>query len=403
MIKSAGLDLEEKLIELGRATETDGMIWRACFTENQTIGKTLIKEWMTQAGLSCYEDEIGNLIGRVEGKSSRTIMIGSHMDTVKDGGRYDGAAGILIGIKSVEELIKKKESLKYSIEVIAFQEEEASRFLSGYLGSKYVAGKLGDVELNDKDSNGQTLSEVMIINGYDPMKLRKSKREDLIKYLEVHIEQGRVLEASNHDIGIVENIVGVYAYQVTIKGRQDHAGTTPMAIRRDPMYEASKFIFQMTEQVKKLSSSATFTIGQMFVKPNISNVIPREVEFTIDLRDVSKFHLESIEKDMNAYFDELRNNDFEVHVNKLCSEEPIHLDDDIKKDLYEASENLEFRTLYMNSGAGHDAQIIADVIPTGLIFIPSKDGRSHSPEEYSSPKDLDNGMKLLTSVLEHFV
>lgn len=402
LTNNTGLHAQELLQALGEATMRNGEIWRAIYTEEQKIGKELIESWMLERGFKCREDAIGNLIGRIEGESEETILIGSHMDTVKNGGLYDGAAGIVLGILSVSALVKEM-PLKKSIEVIAFVEEEASRFLSGYLGSKHVCGRLSNLELEDRDETGQTLRAVMKAHGGDPHQLDSKMREQLKYYLEVHIEQGRVLESQNAHIGVVEQIVGVYAYHICIEGQQDHAGTTPMTLRKDAVFETCQWISELTHEVKEMSSTATFTVGQFNVQPGISNVIAKKVSLTIDLRDGSLQMLDQIENRIYESLNHLENEGMKISIKKNCDEKPVGMDEKVTALIEESAKNLKLKTIRMNSGAGHDAQIMAESLPSGLIFIPSVNGRSHCPEEYTKPEDLEQGMKVLKGVLKKLV
>nr|WP_255812761.1 M20 family metallo-hydrolase [Acidaminobacter sp. JC074] len=391
------------LNELADQTRMGDEIWRYIYSDTEKKGKKIIRQWMEALGLLVIEDQIGNLIARKEGKSKETIVIGSHMDTVKDGGKYDGAGGIVIGLLALKELIESDETFDKSIEIIAFTEEEGSRFLSGYLGSKNLVGKITQLELNDTDSDGISLKEAMISNGYDPEKLPKEKRRDVAAYLEVHIEQGPVLETLRHDIGIVESIVGIRAFDITIKGRQDHAGTTPMDIRLDPVYAASKFISETTDYVRRLSKTATFTIGAMSVLPGVSNVIADSTNFSIDLRDRSEEDLVNVTDRIYESLGSLEEQGYAVTIKLLCAEEPVDLDSRLSDFMYDKSQNLGLRTMKMVSGAGHDAQIIAPHIKTGLIFVPSVKGRSHSSDEYTKSYDLGNGVLLLATILKEML
>ena len=392
--------VEERLNELGESTKIDGEIWRAIYTKEEKIGKALLRKWMEEAGMECYEDGIGNLFGRIEGKAKETVLIGSHMDTVRDGGKYDGALGIVAGISAVVDLIPRKGRPDKTIELVAMVEEEASRFPTGYLGSKTITGKMTDLELEDMDQEGKTLVEVMKSQGYKPEALGQSKRDDLNSYIEIHVEQGPVLENNNKKIGIVENIVGLVGYVVKISGRQDHAGTTPMDMRMDPLVEASEFLYKLTQEARKISDTATFTIGKMNVLPGMANVVVREVEFTIDLRDSKRQALIEISGRIDEFLDIIRDRGFEVEGRKLCNEMPVALDSNLASKVEDITVKNNIPYMRMNSGAGHDAQIFAEEVATCLIFVPSKNGRSHCSEEYTAPEDLGYGVETLSHLIE---
>lgn len=392
--------IEDRLFELADATTVDGIIWRAIYTKEDIIGKNLIRKWMVQSGLEVYEDAIGNLFGRVKGELEDTILIGSHIDTVKDGGKYDGAAGIVSAISSVSELIKNYGQPKKTIEVVALAEEEASRFPAGYFGSKTITGKMTEPDLNDIDETGLALFEAMRKAGYDPEKVPNSKRNNIEAYIEMHIEQGPFLEQKGIKIGIVENIVGIINHKIMIKGRQNHAGTTPMNMRLDPMVAAAKAIVEITELARNISNTATLTVGKIDSTPGMTNVIANEVYYTIDLRDGNKETLNEINNKIKTVLKDLEQKDFTVIIQELCNEMPVELDKKLINTLDTITKQNKISSIHMNSGAGHDAQIFATEVPTCLFFIPSKDGISHCKEEYTSVEDLGVGFEVLSCIIK---
>ena len=246
-----GSDIAKKLEILADRTIKNGEIWRAAYTDEDRKSKELIKEWMTDAGLLVYEDLMGNLFGRAQGETDEVILIGSHLDTVKNGGKYDGAAGIVTAITALEILLKNNKRPEKTIEVVALVEEEGSRYDLSYLGSKGITGKFNQKNLLDTDSEGITIFDAMCGAGYCPAELEKVKREDIKAFVELHVEQGPILHAEGIKIGVVESIVGIFSYEIKICGVQNHAGTTPMNMRKDPVSALASIIQEVTAEAQK--------------------------------------------------------------------------------------------------------------------------------------------------------
>ncbi|WP_432664825.1 M20 family metallo-hydrolase [Wukongibacter baidiensis] len=396
--------IEERINRLASVGVKDEKLWRAIYTLEDQEAKELVARWMTDEGLKFHQDTVGNVFGRLdtsthENSEEEVILVGSHIDTVKDGGAYDGAAGIIVGIVALSALNKKYGRPKIPVEVVALAEEEGSRFPIGYIGSRAIVEGLSKSDLEDKDEEGITLKEAMSLAGYDPSKVQVSKRNDIKKYIELHIEQGPVLENTKSKIGLVENITGIVILSIEVMGREDHAGTTPMNMRLDALVGASKLICKIPSLAANTSDTATATVGTMNVEPGSSNVVPNKVKFLVDIRDVNSEKLSQLKNLINDEAIALESSGYKVLVNCIADELPVKLDSELIDMAEEVVKNRNIPYLRMNSGAGHDAQIFTEKVPTCLLFVPCKDGRSHSPKEYASPEDLALGAEVLAELL----
>lgn len=282
---------------------------------------------------------------------------------------------------------------------MALGEEEGSRFPSGYTGSRAIAVGLTDSDLEEVGEEGIALKRAMADAGYDPSSAQLSKRDDIGKYIELHIEQGPVLENTKTKIGLVENITGIAVLSIEVHGREDHAGTTPMDMRLDALVSASKLISQIPSLAANISTTATATVGTMTVEPGSSNVVPNWVKFLVDIRDVNSERLDRLKNLISDEAMALENDGCKVTVKCIIHELPIALDSGLTDMAEEVVKKEDIPYLRMNSGAGHDAQVFAEKVPTCLLFVPCKDGRSHTPKEYASPEDLALGAEVLAELL----
>lgn len=393
-----GEDIEERLHRLGEISHTEGVpgVWRAIHMPADLSAKSLLSEWLSEAGLSVRQDAFGNLYGRLNGETSETILVGSHVDTVKNGGLYDGACGVITAISAVKALREAGWKPYYSVEVVGIEEEEGSRFDLSYPGSNAIIGGLTQEDLEVKDENGISLRQAMEACGYDPALIPTADRRGQVKeYIELHVEQGEVLDRENISIGIVENITGMVMFSVSVRGEQNHAGATPMYLRKDPMIKAAQLMLQLTERIQEISPSGVITFGEVAVSPGVANVIPGQVDFSIDLRDGNLDALLAEEAAVKEIIRAAEEDGFTIDLQMYSHEDPVPLDPEMTASLQEAAEEAKITHKRMNSGAGHDAMIIGRVIPTAMIFIPSADGISHSPDEYTRPCDLSNGCEIL--------
>ena len=396
--------IETYINSLGNIGLKEGIRWRSIFTEEDREAKELFRRFIENENLVASEDAIGNVYGKLKNSIDygdvKKILVGSHIDTVRDGGAYDGAAGMIIGLLAVSENIKKYGNPVIPVEVIALTEEEGSRYAMSYVGSRAIVNGLNENELNSVDNDGINFKTAMLQAGYDPDKVSQAKRDDIHSYFEVHIEQGPVLERTGKKIGIVERINGIFFLEVEIIGREDHAGTTPMNMRRDSLVAASKIIARLPEVIAEISESATATVGKIRVEPGSSNVVPKKTIFTIDFRDMNENKLILMNRAIQFELDQLENQGYKVNHNITTNELPIDLDRELVDLCEKTVRDMGVPYQKMNSGAGHDAQIFAERFPSSLLFIPCKGGRSHSPVEYASNEDIAIAVEVMSGILK---
>lgn len=357
-------------------------------------------EWFAarceQLGLGFRLDAAGNAFGTWATGTGKPILVGSHLDSVPEGGRFDGILGVVAAFHAIELLQARSFAPTVPITVVAFNEEEGARFGAPLFGSRVFTG---DFELGEWRSRG--IPEAMAALGFDFERLAEATAVDQVgAYLELHIEQGRVLEASGQDVGIVTAIVGGLALRVRLTGRADHAGTTPMGDRRDALAGAARAILDLRD-LSRRSDDLMLTVGSIEALPGGINVIPGEVTFTIDLRSVDATSLEQAPALLQAVLAEVAGDEgLELEVEELGRFQPAHMAPSIQDLLEAAAEAEGAQTRRMPSGAGHDAALLAGHVPTGMLFVPSRDGISHSPDEYTTPAHCELGARVLAGTLE---
>jgi N-carbamoyl-L-amino-acid hydrolase len=393
--------LEKRIDALAEFGKNDhGGLDRVAFSDADIQGRTYLISLMEEAGLDVHIDEAGNIIGRREGQELGLppIMFGSHSDTVPDGGKYDGAMGVLGAIECAQVFHEKNIQTKHPLEVIVFTDEEG-----GLAGSRALTGTLTPDALDIVSHSGKTVCQGIIDLGGDPDKLDRviRKEGDIKAFLEIHIEQGKILETKGIAIGVVEGIVGISWWNVTIEGFANHAGTTPMNMRQDALLAAAHLIIAVNRVVTGEPGSQVGTVGRIKAEPGAPNVIPGKVVLSLELRDLSGEKIQSlykrIEKEAQAIAEET---DTKVSFSSIDAMAiPAPTDIRIRKSIDESAKELGLSTLFMPSGAGHDAQDMAKITPTGMIFIPSIGGISHSPKEYSRPEDITNGVNVLLQTI----
>ncbi|KIL51944.1 allantoate deiminase [Jeotgalibacillus soli] len=389
------------LSHFGR-TERGG-VTRLLYDQKWQEAQQALHKEMKATGLKSYFDDAGNLYGRLEGleKTDSVILTGSHIDTVKDGGKYDGAYGIIAGVLALRQLFKQYGRPKQTIEVVSLCEEEGSRFPLTYWGSGSITGLRKKEHIKEmKDSSGISFSEAMKEAGFGLGRFREARRDDIDCFIELHIEQGEVLEREDKAVGVISRIVGQRRYIVTITGESNHAGTTPMPYRKDAVHTAAVLIQTLIEQAKKTNQELVATVGKMEVKPNIPNVIAREVVFSIDIRHAEESLLESFSNDIFETFRQIcQEHQTGIQIENWMSEKPVLMCEKLSALSMGILKREQVPYKVMASGAGHDAQVFGQYVPTSLLFVPSHQGISHSPVEYTKAADLDKGVQLLTKTL----
>ena len=386
--------IEDNIIKaldaLQEFTATPGCgVTRFPYTTEAREACAYLKERMEAVGLAVRLDNSGAVIGRLEGKSPATIMIGSHFDSVKHGGAYDGVAGVVCAIEVARLLKESGTELGYSLEVIATNDEEGARFNVGLFTGKVLLGQLTSEDLKAQvDADGVSVYQAMAAYGLKPEEIAEHKRDDIKAFIEIHIEQGPVLEAEHKEIGIVDVIVGIKRARIRINGRADHAGTMPMHMRKDALEQATKVISKIGDRAR-LFRNCVATVGYLQVEPNVMNIIPQSVTFVVDIRGVDE------ETIMTQYYSLLADLDkmslesgLTYDVENLLYAEPVRMDEEIKCHFETSCIERQYDYMHLPSGAGHDAQIFGAQLPAAMLFVPSAEGRSHCPEEKSEAKDL---------------
>lgn len=382
---------------MARTAQKDNEYWRATYTEQDKQGVAQLSEYMREAGMEVYFDAVGNLFGRIDVGADKTIVAGSHRDTVRQGGKYDGILGVLTAIHAVDELTKELGKPKYNVEVVAICEEESSRFPTSYLGSRHICGLFKEDELKDLDDDGVSLGDAMKEAGYLKEPLNKEPKK-FDHFVELHIEQGAVLEHEKKQIGIVSAIVGLLSGEVTFKGHQNHAGTTPMSLRKDPVPTLAEYISRLHKWAEKYGDDIVCTVGKITTQPGNANVIADQVTMTFDIRSANKAYFDEAKEVVYQFKDQLQG-DIDIKVSLPCDEPPVALDEEGIRTLEKLAEENGFSYKTMVSGAGHDSQVLAPHYKTNMIFVPSVGGISHSTLEYTRPEDMETGCELLKQYL----
>lgn len=385
--------------KLSKCTATPGEgVTRLTYSKEDIQARDYIKSKMKEYNLQVSEDGIGNIFGKLAAKNNDapSVIIGSHFDSVPHGGAYDGTAGVVVGLEVAA--LYQENNLKPTapLEIIAMVEEEGTRFGGGLLGSRSIVGDVSDEDLSTiRDKDGTSIRAAMEEVQLNPRVPRKREGNTIRAFLEMHIEQGPILEEKNIPIGVVQSIVGLMQLKVTIQGQAGHAGTTPMNKRTDALVAASSIITQLPNVAEETGDETVVTTGSLQVYPNGANVIPGKVVFTVDIRSSEeKDVLNALEK-VKSTIHASKEEGLKVAVEQKTYISPKSLDPSIRKLLAQKSDALSIPSCSINSGAGHDAMILSDVTETGMVFIPSKNGLSHCPEEFSDIKDIASSVNIL--------
>ncbi len=374
---------------------TPGVMKRVGFSDGDIQARKYIIGLMQAAGLTVTTDAAGNIFGRRKGKNNSLpyVAFGSHVDAVPNGGIYDGDLGVIGAIECIDILNQDHIETIHPLEVILFTDEE-----EGLIGSRAMTGHLSMAELNNTMNCGKTLRQGINDVGGNADELDKAKivRGSIAAFIELHIEQGGNLETDNTNIGIVEGIVGMKPYTITINGKANHAGTTPMNQRKDALLTASKLIIAINEAALSMDGRQVATVGQIVVTPGGANVIPGKAVISLDLRDLSADKMNLIFNIIQHKADSIaRLTGTEIVFIPKEVEEPVKTDKEIQLMISKAAKELNLTAIYLPSGALHDTQDMAKLAPAAMIFVPSKNGISHSPDEYTSPEDMKNGINVL--------
>jgi N-carbamoyl-L-amino-acid hydrolase len=367
-------------------------------------GRQWLSGAMADAGLHPETDAGGNLVGRSREMDGGSVSIGSHIDTVLDGGAYDGVAGVVAGLE-VARLIKQMGiELPFTFEVIDFLSEEPSDFGVSCIGSRAMAGTLSETDLARTDGVGTPLRDALQAVGGRPEALGAPLRErgSLHAYLELHIEQGPVLERAGAPIAIVTGIVGIRRYEVRLAGNPSHAGTTPMDARHDALTGAAELVLAVERLARDRAGEDGFvgTVGQLTVMPNAANVVPGEIIATVELRAPSDQSLDGVQRELEARIGELASGrGLALSFAEVSRTGPVELDHDLRTMLTQAADAAGVQALEMVSGGGHDAGHVAALAPAAMVFVPCREGLSHAPDESADPDDIAVGAELMLQVV----
>lgn len=397
--------LHKRIYELGQiGRDAENKLTRLAASETDKVARDKVVTWMKDAGLEIKVDHIGNIFGiwsGPEGENQQPVLVGSHIDTVINAGIYDGCYGVLAGVEVIKTLKEAGFTPSRPLAIAAFTNEEGVHYGPDMMGSLVFAGGLSVKDaLKTVGTDGTLLGEELERIGYagteEPGFLNPHT------YVELHIEQGPVLERMGIPIGVVENLQGISWKQITIEGVANHAGTTPMSIRRDAGQAAARVITFLRDRVDESDTPTVATVGCINFEPNAINVIPSRATFTVDLRDPNEQRLKQEEEALAEYLKELAiAEDVSISVERLARFEPVIFDNKIVELVEHAASQRGLESKRMTSGAGHDAQMIARICPTAMIFVPSIGGISHNPGEYTPEADLVAGANVLLDVIGH--
>jgi N-carbamoyl-L-amino-acid hydrolase len=407
-----GLRVNEKrlwddMMAIAAITDPERPYTRRSFSKRFIEGREWLTRRFEEAGLSVRLDAGANLIGRREGSepNSKSIMLGSHSDTVPAGGRFDGVAGVIVALEVARTLQEAGGGLRHPVEVVDFLAEEPSEYGLSCVGSRAMAGALDEKMLAYTNPVGERLSVALARVGGDAAKIDRARRRDILGFLELHIEQGAVLQNRKIELGLVTAIAGIVRIEIVFEGAADHAGTTPMDDRRDAAVAAAQMTVFVSasanEYAVKGKGHFVATTGILEIQPNAANVVPQRARIILDIRgedtDVMAEYVGRIEAESASIA--RRINVHRARFEILSRTSPTICDTHLRGLLAQGAASLGYSAMNLASGAGHDAAFIARIAPSAMLFVPCRDGRSHTPEEWAEPKALANGANTLTAAV----
>lgn len=405
MIQINAARLAARLKELGRFGPTpDGGVTRYAYSPEENGAIDQVARWMEEAGLVVRRDAVGNLFGRLPGKTAGApVLTGSHLDSVPNGGHYDGPAGVLAALEAVQSLKEQGLVPEVSIEAAVFRGEEGSRFPHGLMGSSFLAGSFEYHTMETlTDRQGVRLADALRASGCDPARAREAAvRPGAYRaYLEVHIEQSGLLESRGIPVGIVTGIAGLVQARAVIRGRAEHAGACPMDLRRDPLPAAAEVILAAERAARESAPTTRATVGYVKVLPGGTNVIPAQVELSFDIRDLDGGRRDAcVERVRRELLAICQRRGLTAQFEVQHESRPTPCNPRIIAAMEDAARSLGLEPFRLASGAAHDGANVIDICPVGMIFLRSKDGLSHCPTEYTAPEDIAAGAQLLVESL----
>ena len=368
---------------------------RLALTDEEKAGRDLVMGWMKELGLAVSIDVVGNVIGVWEVGQGDPIMTGSHIDTVRTGGKYDGNYGVLAGLEVIQTCQENNIAPSRPLAVGFFSNEEGARYAPDMFGSlTYVGGLSTQVAHDTVGIDGTRFGDELQRIGYQGE--TPCPGPSPAAFVELHIEQGPILENSHVTIGVVTGVQGISWQEVTITGQSNHAGTTPMNLRHDPSYVVASVTVFLRELAQRYSGHQVCTVGKVDLFPNLINVIPAKAMLTIDVRNTDESLLQAAEKEIDLFLHQLAQQEgVTITARKLARYEPVSFHREIISVIQQVTESLDYTHMHLPSGAGHDAQMLARVCPSGMIFVPSINGISHNPAEDTASQDLEAGANVL--------
>ncbi|HEX2852409.1 MAG TPA: allantoate amidohydrolase [Opitutaceae bacterium] len=401
---AAAKKLAGMLAELGRISDEPGRLTRTFLSPAMRRANRQVGKWMREAGLAVRVDGVGNLIGRLASRNpkAKTLLIGSHLDTVRNAGKFDGALGVLLPIVALAELRQRKVKLPFHVEVLGFSEEEGVRFASAYLGSKGYAGQLSASELKHRDARGISIAQALAqFNGgsFSPPRAAR-KQSNLLGYFEVHIEQGPVLEKEKLAVGVVSAIAGQTRGKVRFRGKAGHAGTTPMTLRRDALAGSAEFVLAV-ETLAQSSPGLVATVGVLEVPGAAPNVVPGETTLTLDVRHARDGAREAaVESCLLAAQEIARRRKLRFDWQRTQQNGAVACAPVLAALLAQSVRAVQGRSLSLVSGAGHDAVVMSALTPVAMLFVRCREGLSHHPDEHASPADVAVALRVAENFIE---
>ena len=393
-----------RLTELAALTDEDGALTRLYLSPAHRQAAELVMQWMRAAGMSARIDAVGNVVGRYEAQAApaKTLILGSHIDTVRRAGAYDGNLGVVTAIQVVASLHRGARRLPFAIEVVAFGDEEGVRFASALGGSRALAGAFDAAVLDERDAEGVSRREALIAFGCDPDRIagEARKAEDTIGFVELHIEQGPVLEAEARPVGVVTAISGASRGEVRILGESAHAGTTPMRLRYDAL-AAAALVISAVEARASAEPDLVATVGKLEIAHPAGNTVPGAVSFTLDIRAPDDAARRAAARDIAARIEEIaKSRGLHAEVNLSYEALSARCDPALAEALAASVERMGLPARRLPSGAGHDAMAFRERIPFAMLFVRCRGGVSHNPAEYAAPQDIDAGARVLLDFVE---
>ena len=402
-----GDEIVGRINELGAVSETPDQLTRIFLSREHRAAAELILGWMRLAGMRAHLDAIGNVCGRYEGERPGLpcLMLGSHYDTVRDAGKWDGPLGLVTAISCVADLHRRERRLPFAVEITGFADEEGVRFASTLLGSRALAGTFDESVLNAKDSAGITMREALVQFSLDPDHIGAAARarSELLAYVELHIEQGPVLENQHLPVGVVTAIAGATRLAANLTGMAGHAGTVPMALRRDALTGAAQIITTIEELCRTDDGGLVGTVGYIHAMPGATNVIPGRVAFTIDLRAPTDAHRKRAVADIVRQIEAVaKRRKLSLQVDVTHENRTVPCAPWLKAQVADAVAAEGHRVFELPSGAGHDGMAMIDIADVAMVFVRCRGGVSHHPDEHVETADADAGARVLLRLIENF-